>query len=100
MRRRILVIKSVQIYFEAGVHFFGRDGRCQVSTHSRRLYVKGVTVAARFAQILQKYASHLKFLGARRMVSVKFRTEDTQILGTILHNLVVTVNWCPVLVHL
>ena len=34
------------------------------------------------------------------MESVEFRTEDTQILGTILQNLVATVNWCPVFVHL
>jgi hypothetical protein len=98
--RRILVIKSVHIYFEARVHFFGHDGWRQVSTHSRPLYVEGVIVDVRDAQILQKYKRHLKFLGARRMESSKFRTEDTQILGTILQNLVATADWCPVLVHL
>jgi len=61
--------------------------------------VQGVTVGVRVAKILQKYKSHLKFLDARRMESVKFCTEDTQILGPILKNLVATVNWCPALLH-
>jgi hypothetical protein len=86
MSRRILDIKSVQIYFESRVHFLGHDGWRQVSTHSRPLYVQGVIVDVKVAQILQKYKSHLKILGARRMESFKLRTEDTKILGTILQN--------------
>jgi hypothetical protein len=54
--------------------------------------VQGVTVDVRVAQILQKYKSHLKVLGGRRMESVKFCTENTKILGAILQNLIATVN--------
>jgi len=35
----------------------------------------------KIAQIFQKYRSHLKVLGTRRVTCSKFRTEDTQILG-------------------
>jgi hypothetical protein len=42
----------------------------------------------RGAQIFQKSRSHLKILGARRVTWSKFRTEDPQILGATVQNLV------------
>jgi len=39
------------------------------------------TPLTKVAQIFQKYRSHLKVLGARRVACRNFRTEDTQILG-------------------
>jgi len=43
------------------------------------------------AQILQKSRSHLKILGARRVICSKSHTVDPQTLGATVQNLVTTV---------
>jgi hypothetical protein len=50
-------------------------------------------------KFFQKYASHLKILGARKVTRGKFHIENSQLVGTILQNLVVMMTWCPVFVH-
>jgi len=47
----------------------------------------------KIAQIFQKYRSHLKVLGTRRVTCSKFRTEDTQILGDTVKKLVARATW-------
>jgi hypothetical protein len=37
--------------------------------------------------------SYFKFLGARRVIQIKFRNEDPQILGTTLQNLFAQATW-------
>jgi hypothetical protein len=45
----------------------------------------------RGTQIFQKYRSHLQILGTRRVTWSKFHTEDWQILGAMVQNLVTQV---------
>jgi hypothetical protein len=47
----------------------------------------------------KKFRSHLKFLGARRVRYSAFHTEDPQILGATVQNLVDWVIWRPVFMH-
>jgi hypothetical protein len=49
----------------------------------------------RGAQIFQKSMSQLKILGARRVTSSKFHTEDPQILGAAAQNVVATATRRP-----
>jgi len=51
------------------------------------------------AQIFQKSRSHLKILGARRVIWSKFHTEDPQILGVIVEKVVARATWYPGFVH-
>jgi hypothetical protein len=43
--------------------------------------------------IFSKNPSHLKIMGARRITSNMFHTEDLHILGAMVRKLVVQVNW-------
>jgi hypothetical protein len=43
----------------------------------------------------QKSSSHLKILGARNVTWSKFHTDDPQILGATVQNLVVRATWRP-----
>ena len=43
--------------------------------------------------------NHLKILSVRRIMGSKFGTEDKQILGAIIQNVVTTVTICPGFVH-
>jgi hypothetical protein len=43
----------------------------------------------------QKSCSHLKILGAQRVIRSKFHTEGPQILGATVHNVASTTNWRP-----
>jgi len=45
-------------------------------------------------QIFQKPTSHLKIPGTRRLTCGEFQTENPQILGTTLQNLVTWAMWC------
>lgn len=47
-----------------------------------------------------KSRSHLKILRIRRLTWSKLRTENPQIWGTTVQNLVTMVTWCPGFVHL
>jgi hypothetical protein len=49
----------------------------------------------RNAQIIQKYRSHLKIVGARRVTCSKFNTDDPLVLGAIMQNLFATATWRP-----
>ena len=51
-------------------------------------YVRG-------AQIVQKSSNHLKILGTRRVAWSMFHTQNSQILGAIIENLVALVSWHP-----
>ena len=51
------------------------------------------------AKLFQKSRSHLKILGARRVTRSEFHTEDSQILGTIIQDLVTSATWHPGFVH-
>jgi hypothetical protein len=51
------------------------------------------------AKLFQKSRNHLKILGGRRLTRSKFHTEDSQILGTIIQDLVTTATWHPAFVH-
>ena len=53
----------------------------------------------RSAKIFQKSRNRLKIPGARRMTKSKFHSEEPQILGTTMQNLVTTVTWHPAIVH-
>jgi hypothetical protein len=44
-------------------------------------------------QIFQKPGSHLKILGARKVICSKFQPEDQQLLGITIQNFVATVTW-------
>jgi hypothetical protein len=50
-------------------------------------------------QIFQKSKGHLKILGARWVAWSKFLTEDLQILGTTLRDLVTQLTWHLGFVH-
>jgi hypothetical protein len=56
-------------------------------------------VYTRGAQIFQRSTIHLQILGARSMSLSKYHTEDPQILGATVKNLVATATWCPRFVH-
>jgi hypothetical protein len=58
-----------------------------------------LTYSTRNDQIFQKCRSHLKILGASRMTRSKFHTEDPQILGVTVENLVTRATWCTELVY-
>jgi len=47
---------------------------------------------SRGEQIFQKSRNHVKILGAQRVTLSKFHTEDPQILGIIVQNLVAMAN--------
>jgi len=53
----------------------------------------------RGAKIFLKSMSHFKFLDPRKVKWGKFHTEDPQILGTTVPNLVATATWDPRFVH-
>ena len=72
-------------------------------THSH-VYCIPVSIYAstyeyRSAPVFQKCRSHPKIPGTRRTTWSKFHTEDPQILGTTVQNLVTTVSWYPGIVH-
>jgi hypothetical protein len=52
------------------------------------------------AKLFQKSSSHLKILGARRLTRSECHTEDSQILGIILQDLVTSATWHPGSVHI
>ena len=58
------------------------------------LYYKG-----RGGKIFQKSRSHLEMLRLRRVTCSKVHTEDPQILGATVHNVVATANWRPAFAH-
>jgi len=49
---------------------------------------------ARGAEILQKSTSHLQLVHTGRVTQSRFNTENSQILGVIIHNLVIMATWC------
>ena len=53
-------------------------------------------VKQRGAQILQKSISHLKIVGTKTVTWRNFHTQDPQVLGTSVQNLVATENRCLV----
>jgi hypothetical protein len=54
-----------------------------------------VRVQCRGIQIFQKYSSHLKILGARRVTWSKVHKEDSQTVGSTVQNLVIWVGLAP-----
>ena len=65
------------------------------------IYWKDTSLSsARDAEILQKSRSHLKLVHTRRVTQSKFNTENSQILGVTIHNLVIMATWCPGFVNL
>jgi hypothetical protein len=50
-------------------------------------------------QIFQKPKSHLKIQGARRLAWNKFQTEDPEILGVTVKNIVTNASWHRVFLH-
>jgi len=52
------------------------------------------------AQILQKFRSHHRIVGASGVTCSKSHTENPQILGTTVQNLVAQATWRQVYVHL
>jgi hypothetical protein len=54
----------------------------------------------RGSQIFPKSRSHLKILGAWRLIWNTFHTKDKQILDATIQNLVAQVTWCLGFVHL
>jgi len=59
-----------------------------------------LSLSASDAEILQKSRSHLKLVHTRRVTQSKFNTENSQILGVTIHNLVIMATWCPGFVNL
>ena len=54
----------------------------------------------RAGQVFQKPGCHLKLLGARRLTLSRFHTEDAQILGATIQNVVAWRLWCIGFAHL
>ena len=50
-------------------------------------------------QIFQKSRGYFKILGTRRVTCSKFHTDDPQILGITIQNLVTHMTWCLGFVH-
>jgi hypothetical protein len=53
----------------------------------------------RGAQVFQKSRSYFKIMGTIRVTFCKFHTEDPQVLGTTIQNLVTRMTWHSVFVH-
>lgn len=64
-----------------------------VSLNTVTQYANHVSYS-RATQIFQKPGSHLKMLGARRVTWSRFHTEDVQILGATIQNVVAWRLWC------
>jgi hypothetical protein len=58
-----------------------------------------IILSSRGAQIFQKSRSHLKILGARRVMWSKFHNENPETLCATAENLCVTASWPPGVVH-
>jgi len=56
--------------------------------------------SVREAQVFQKSRSYFRILGTRRVIFSKFLSEDPQVLGTTIQNLITCMTWHPGFVHL
>ena len=54
---------------------------------------------ARAVRIFQKYGNHLKITGASRVTWHRYRTEEPQIFGASVHNVVARTTWRTGFVH-
>jgi hypothetical protein len=64
-----------------------------------QIHVSALLYETKGLQIFQKSRCHLKILGARRAMRRKFHTENPQILGATVQNLVARATWPPGLVY-
>ena len=68
------------------------NGRLHLGVHKVSFFYRG-------AQIFRKSRSHLKILGARRVIWSKLHREDPQILGATVQNVVAKATWHAGSVH-
>jgi hypothetical protein len=72
---------------------------CASSVKGQYRYMYWIKLQCKSAQIFRNSRSHLQVPGTRRVTWCKFRTEDPQILGATVQNVVATVSLRPGFVH-